>query len=264
MPFDATILLTTLIVTMGMFSLVWALHVRLKDAGIIDFYWGTGFAVIAVLCFALSGERSPYQIILLITTIAWALRLTAHIALRHKKSSAEDRRYARMRKNTGPSFWWISLFKIFLLQAIIMWLIATPQHFGLISAALPLSMTTKIIFFAGLSLFIIGFMIESIADWQLSQFKTIKKNHNKTCSQGLWSYSRHPNYFGEATLWWGFGLMGLALSGSVIALAGPALLNFLIIKVSGVVMLENHLAPEKAGYKEYISKTSRFFPRRPK
>lgn len=260
MSLETSILLTTLIVTLLMFALVWLLHIRQMDVGIIDIYWGPGFAVIALLSYILHGEHSPFGIILLITTMAWSLRLGTHLWLRHKKSTTEDRRYALMRKNAGPSFWWTNLFKIFFLQAIIMWLIATPQHLGLLYADTPLTFSAQLLFYAGIGLFIFGFLIESIADWQLRRFKSKQENRQRTMSEGLWAYSRHPNYFGEVVLWWGFALMGFALSNSLIAFAGPALLTFLILKVSGVTLLEKYLTSDKQGYSDYIKKTSAFFP----
>lgn len=256
-------MLITLIVTIALFTVAWAAHIPKNDAGIIDLFWGPGFAVIALICFALGDDHTLLHIILLLSTIAWSLRLGWYLTLRHNKSANEDRRYAKMRTKNGPSFWWVSFFKIFLLQAVLMWLIATPQHLGLLYFDTPISSFENFLFFVGFLAFIFGFLFETIADWQLSQFKNQKKNHNQTMSKGLWAYSRHPNYFGEVMLWWGFGLMALALSGSPLALAGPALLTFLILKVSGVSMLEKHLAPEKENYRDYIKNTSSFFPRRP-
>lgn len=253
-------LFITLFVTVVFFTIFWGVHVRIKDAGVIDLYWGPGFAVIALISVGLSDYHSPFQYTLLIATIIWAIRIGLHIGLRHHKSTMEDRRYAQMRNKAGDSFWWLSFFKIFLLQAVLMWLIATPQHLGLLYTNATLSPFARLAFYIGLALFLFGLIIETIADWQLSQFKNKQENLNKTMSDGLWAYSRHPNYFGEVVLWWGFGLMAYALSGSLIAFGGPALLTFLILKVSGVTMLENHLKPEKDGYADYIKSTSAFFP----
>lgn len=264
MTSEVTILLTTLTATMAVFSVIWAFHLYRNDAGVVDLYWGPGFATIAIIALVMSAELSVYKLILSMTTIAWATRLGLHMARRHHRSKTEDRRYAKMRERGGASFWWVSLFKIFLLQALLMWLIATPQHIGLIYGDAVETTISRITFILGAVLFTAGLTVETVADGQLIRFKQNPDNADKTLMRGLWHYSRHPNYFGEVVLWWGFGLMGFAVSGSLVSFAGPALLTFLILKVSGVTLLERHLKPEKEGYEEYIEKTSAFFPRSPR
>lgn len=256
-------LILTLFLTLGMFLLIWVLALKLKDMGIVDIYWGPGFAVIALTHFFLTPDLSIERWVFVITTMTWALRLGLHIGLRHHRSSGEDRRYARMRANGGPSFWWQSFFKIFLLQGALMWLIASPHHSGLIGAHEPPTGILSVIFWFGLIIFTIGFLVESVADMQLRVFKSESRNQGSTMRQGLWAYSRHPNYFGEAVLWWGFGLMGFALNPSLIAFIGPLVITFLLLKVSGVTMLESHIASEKDGYDDYIQTTSAFFPMPP-
>lgn len=259
-----TIPLITFLITLLAFVGFWLVQVKTKDAGVVDIYWGLGFAVIVFIYIALHPNTTPWQFIISIITMTWSLRLGFYMGLRHYKSDDEDRRYALMRRKNGKSFWWSSLFKVFLLQAVLMWIIASPQH-AAFAITKNLEQPTNIsVFLIGLSLFASGFIFETVADYQLFKFKADSKNNDRTMNQGLWAWSRHPNYFGEMVLWWGFGLCGFAISGAWWAFVGPALLTFLLLRVSGVTLLEQHLLPEKKGYESYIKNTSRFIPLPPK
>ena len=256
--------LFTFLITLLGFICFWLIQVKTKDAGVVDIYWGPGFAVIAIIYVAFHPNTTPWLWIISIITIAWSIILGVHMGVRHHKSEGEDRRYALMRRKNGKSFWWLSLFKVFLLQAILMWIIASPQH-AAFSITKNLEQPTNIsMFLIGLGLFVAGFTFETLADYQLMKFKADSKNDGKTMNQGLWAWSRHPNYFGEMVLWWGFGLCGFAISGAWWAFVGPGLLTFLLLRVSGVTLLEQHLLPEKEGYEAYMKNTSRFIPRPPK
>lgn len=258
---QTALLFVTFAATVFFFGCFWIVHIIKKDAGVADLYWGPGFAAIAILCIWLSHSVTPEKLILAYTTILWSVRLGWHMSRRHFSSDAEDRRYAAMRAKAGGAFWWRSLFTVFLLQAVLMWLIATPQHIGL-TQGVPLPDTAaRIAFYGGLLVFIAGFLFETVADLQLARFKAEPANAGKTMTEGLWAYSRHPNYFGETVLWWGFGLMAYALNNTPVAFAGPAILTFLILKVSGVALLERHLISQKEGYADYIRTTSAFIPR---
>lgn len=252
--------LLTFLITLFAFACFWLIQTRTKDAGVVDIYWGPGFAVIVLTYITIQATQTVWEVILTIITICWALRLGGHIGLRHLKSTGEDRRYATMRAKGGGSFWWKSLFKVFLLQAVLMWIIASPQH-AAFSITKNLDQQINISFFMlGLCLFTIGFTLETIADYQLFKFKADSRNNAKTMSQGLWAWSRHPNYFGEMVLWWGFGFCGFAISGVWWAFIGPAILTFLLLRVSGVTLLEKHLLPEKEDYEAYVKNTSAFIP----
>ncbi|MEP1443778.1 MAG: DUF1295 domain-containing protein [Hyphomicrobiales bacterium] len=259
-----TLLLLTFLVTLCAFSCIWLVQVKTKDAGIVDFYWGPGFAIIVFIYLLTQSNLTVWHSIFAIITATWALRLGLHMWLRHRKFDGEDRRYAAMRMKGGRNFWWVSWFKVFLLQAILMWIIASSHHVAFSITNNSTHETNISIFFIGLGLFVTGFALETIADYQLSQFKDESKNAGKTMNQGLWAWSRHPNYFGETVLWWGFGFCSFALSGVWWAFIGPALLTFLLLRVSGVTLLEKHLKPAKEGYEEYIKTTSAFIPLPPK
>ena len=172
----------------------------------------------------------------------------------------EDFRYRQFRKKYGENrYWWISFFQTFLLQGVLMWLISYlfSEHNTL--GRIPLG----ILDFAGIAFWIIGFTFEAGGDFQLALFKADPSNKGKVLDKGFWRYTRHPNYFGDSSVWWGYGLICLA-SGSYLPVLGSVLMTALIIKVSGVALLEKSLKEQKPQYKEYIEKTSAFIPWFPK
>ncbi len=156
-----------------------------------------------------------------------------------------------------PTFWWISLLKVFLLQAVLLWVVSSPLLLAQLEGPGSRLSATD---FIGITLFVIGFAIESIADRQLARFKADPANRGRILQTGLWARSRHPNYFGEAVLWWGFGLLAVP-TGGWLALVGPVLITFLLMKVSGVAMLDAALVDRRPGYADYIRSTPAFFPR---
>jgi steroid 5-alpha reductase family enzyme len=253
-------LLTTLLICVALFSLIWLIHVRMADASIVDYVWSPGFAVIALATALMAGAWGGHQILVIALVCLWAARLASHLIARHQRAGSEDPRYAAMRVDAGPNWWWQNLFIVFWLQAVLQWLIASPIHAALLfdrpDPAMPL-------FAAGVALFIFGFFIEAIADAQLARFKADPANAGGLMTTGLWSWSRHPNYFGEVVLWWGLGLAGFALSGQWWAFAGPALLMVLILKVSGVSMLDQRMA-SRPGFAAYAARTSAFVPMPPR
>ena len=254
----------TFLITVLAFFCFWLVQVKTKDAGVVDIFWGPGFAVIVFIYVALHPNTTLWNCIIAIITNIWAIRLGFHMGMRHHKSKSEDRRYALMRSNNETSFWWSSLYKVFLLQAVLMWIIASSQHaaFSITeNSGQPIILS---LFLFGLGLFVAGFTLETVADYQLSKFKSDSQNAGKTMNQGLWAWSRHPNYFGEMVIWWGFGFCGFAVSGAWWAFVGPALLTFLLLRVSGVTLMEKHLLPEKEGYEAYVKNTSALIPLPPK
>ena len=195
--------------------------------------------------------------LVLCLVMVWGIRLSLHIHLRNRKHG-EDVRYQKMRTSIGKNFWWVSLFSVFFLQGTLMWVISAPLIFILL---FPQSDQATLLDYLGITLWIVGFLFEAVADFQMSSFKREPGNKGKVCSRGLWNMSRHPNYFGEALLWWGFGVICLNTSVGYLALFSPALMTFLLLRVSGVAHLEKHLAKTKPGYAEYIKRVPAFFPR---
>jgi steroid 5-alpha reductase family enzyme len=245
----------------GCFVLLWLLSLVLGNAGIVDIFWGPGFVVAGVF-YLMNVQGEPTLRGLLVVGLAalWAARLALHVGLRNI-GAPEDFRYKKWREEAGPAFWWISLPKVFLLQAVLLWIVSSPLLLAQLKVA-GSTLTARDL--VGIGLFVIGFAIESIADRQLTRFKADPSNHGRILRTGLWSRSRHPNYFGEAVLWWGIGLLAVP-TGGWLALVGPALITFLLMKVSGVAMLDAALVDRRPGYADYIRSTPAFFPRlRPK
>lgn len=237
-------------------ALGWLLSVRLRDVSIVDGMWGPGFALVAVAGALLgSGDAARKTVVVVLVSI-WGLRLATHILARNR-GQAEDYRYRAMRQRQGPRFVWLSAFTVFGLQGVLLLWIALPL---LAATALPGSPPLGLLDLAGSGLFLLGFLCEAIGDAQLTRFKANPANRGKVCDVGLWRYSRHPNYFGDATLWWGFFLLACAVPGGWRTIASPVVMTVLLLKVSGVALLERGLISTKPGYADYIARTSAFVP----
>jgi steroid 5-alpha reductase family enzyme len=240
--------------------ILWIISVIIKNVSIVDVYWGVGFVVVCFFYFLATKGFEARKIVLLILVIIWGLRLSVYIAWRNH-GKGEDFRYRQFRKDYGEDrYWWISFFQTFLLQGILMWLISAPllgaQFY---SPGNKLGIADLI----GILLWIIGFIFETGGDIQLARFKADPANKDKVMNRGFWHYTCHPNYFGDAAVWCGYGLICLA-AGSYFPLLGSVLMIALIIKVSGVALLEKTMKETKPGYKEYTEKTSAFIPWFPK
>lgn len=252
-------MLAGLAAVLALFTALWLVSLLVRNSSIVDMWWGPGILLIG-LTYAVTanseGDRSSLVIVLL---ALWALRLAWHIGARNI-GHGEDFRYAKWRQERGASWWWFSYFKVFLLQAVIAWIISMPLYFA-ITAPTPAQLTAWDL--AGAILFAIGFLFEAIGDEQLRRFKKIAANKDRVLTTGLWRYTRHPNYFGDALLWWGFGLFGVA-TGGYPGLIGSAIMTFLLIRVSGVALLEQTLRETKPEYHGYIRRTSAFVPMPPR
>lgn len=249
------------LLVMAFFTLVWIASVVIKNASIVDIFWGLGFIVISCFYYYYFPGNSLRKDIILGLAILWGLRLSLHIAFRNW-GKGEDPRYTEFRQHYGANrYWWFSYFQVFLLQGFLLSIISLTLLEGMSNAAE--SSFPKTLEWMGLILWAIGFYFESVGDYQLVKFKANKKNEGKVMDKGLWKYTRHPNYFGEALLWWGYGLISLQY-GTLLALTGPVIMTFLLLKVSGVSMLERNLKKSKPEYADYIRKTSSFIPWLPK
>jgi len=252
--------LQALAVIMVMMTLLWIVSVIIRNVSIVDLFWGFGFVVAAWFYF-LNGEgNETRKLIVSILVSVWGLRLSAYITWRNY-GKGEDFRYRQFRKNYGENrYWWISFFQTFLLQGILMWLISAPllgaQNFG---GEKPVNVLDLL----GIFFWITGFVFEAGGDWQLKTFKADPVNKGKVLDTGFWRYTRHPNYFGDSSIWWGYGFFCLA-AGSWLPALGSLLMTLLIIKISGVAMLEKSLKEQKPQYRDYIEKTSAFIPWFPK
>jgi steroid 5-alpha reductase family enzyme len=257
---NISILLTAGAVIFGLMSLLWIVSLIIKNASIVDIFWGFGFVILAwVYFFLIKEEGLPRNYLIAVLATIWGLRLTLHILFRNW-GKAEDFRYQKWRKESGKIWWIKSFFQVFLLQGFLMWVISTP----LFAAQNPVGPATLgFLDVAGILLWLIGFFFEAAGDFQLSRFKSNPANKGKILQSGVWRFSRHPNYFGDAAQWWGFFLIALA-AGGWWTIYSPILMTLLLIKVSGVALLEKSLKDTKPGYREYIESTSAFIPWFPK
>lgn len=245
-------------VVIGTFMvLMWLLSIPLKNVSIVDIGWGLGFVAVTVLV-----ARGAVPLIEGLV-LAWGLRLAIYLAWRNI-GKPEDYRYAAMRQRFGPSFAWTSLLIVFGLQGVVMWIVSLPIQMAPVFFNPQPSTLLAVI---GTGVWLTGFLFESIGDWQLARFKRDPANHGKVMDRGLWKYTRHPNYFGDFMVWWGIWLVCVAISSfqdiwwTVIS---PLLMSFLLLKVSGVALLEKSLRQRSPEYESYIRRTSAFFPRPPR
>lgn len=245
-----------LIIIMIMMTTLWIISIIIRNVSIVDLFWGIGFVAVAVLYYLKSDGFLIRKILVLSLVTIWGLRLSFYLAWRNA-GKGEDFRYREFRRKYGANrYWWISFLQTFLFQGILMWLISAPllgsQYFG---AERP----PGIIDYAALFFWITGIIFEAGGDFQLAAFKSQPVNKGKILNTGLWRYTRHPNYFGDTSVWWGFGLFSIA-AGSWLPALGSILMTLLIIKVSGVSLLEKSLKGKNPQYREYIEKTSAFIP----
>ncbi|MDB2584724.1 DUF1295 domain-containing protein [Alphaproteobacteria bacterium] len=240
-----------------MLTLVWLVSVRMKDASIVDMFWGLGFSVIAAASLLVSENLSPIATATGLMVIAWGFRLFVHLGTRWKREGEEDYRYQKMRAHHGDKFWWRSALTVFLFQGILMWLVAMPVmaslYFGGITAVPMVAIIGLIIAFAGL-------IMETLADIQLTNFRAMAKP-GELLDSGWWSRTRHPNYFADAMFWWGIYIAAIAATPEAIwTIFAPIIMTYLLMNVSGAKMLERRLI-KKPGYAEYMARTNRFVPR---
>lgn len=254
MPFFQ-IYLHALLAIMTMMTLLWLTSIAIKNVSIVDLFWGFGFVVAAVVYFIETDGFEARKILLLIMVAIWGIRLSIYLAWRNL-GKGEDFRYQKFRKDYGEHrYWWISFFQTFLLQGMLMWLISAP----LLGGQFYPDNRLGIFDFIGVLFWIIGITFEAGGDFQLASFKANPLNKGKVLNTGFWHYTRHPNYFGDAAVWFGYGFICLS-AGSYFPILGSFLMTALIIKVSGVALLEKTLKETKPEYKEYIEKTSAFIP----
>jgi len=251
----------TLAVTAGVFLVLWIVSLRTRNASLVDIWWGPGFALIALLSFALTpeGALSRRQLVLILTTI-WGLRLGTHLLVRNTGKD-EDFRYAAMRKAWGHGFAMKSLTRVFLLQAALMWVVSFPAQAAMRSAT---PATLGFFDWLGILVWTFGLFFETVGDLQLARFKKDPANADRVMDRGLWRFTRHPNYFGDACAWWGLWLIAFAVPGGFWSIVGPITMTVLLTSVSGVPMLERKIGERRPGYDEYARRTSAFLPRPPR
>ena len=238
----------------------WLLSLALKNASIVDIVWGLGFVMVAwVVRVSTDQGDDARQWILVAMTSVWGLRLAIYLFVRNH-GGGEDFRYRAMRKKYGPRFGLISLATVFGLQGVLMFVVSLPVQLGQADD----TPAVGVIAIIGIALWLVGLFFETVGDAQLAAFKRNPDNKGKVMNTGLWRYTRHPNYFGDACVWWGIGLVAAETGAGAWGLIGSAVMTYLLRRVSGVPMLEYSLKKRREGYTEYIAQTSPFFPRPPK
>ena len=236
---------------------VWLASLLKRDVSIVDSLWPMMFLLAAVSYDLTLVDTGPRAALLLVLVGIWALRLFAYITWRNWGED-EDRRYQAIRANNEPNFELKSLFIVFMLQGVIAWIVSLPLIPAIGSPA-----AINALDYLGLGLWAVGMFFEAGGDYQLARFKSDPRNRGKVMDRGLWRYTRHPNYFGNACIWWGFGLIAVA-AGAWWALLSPVLMTFLLLKVSGVSLLEQDIGERRPAYADYIARTSAFIPLPPK
>ena len=255
--FDAGLWLHALLALLGLAAMGWVASVPLRNVSLVDSLWSLMFLLCAVLYTLGQRTLSVRAVLVLVLVALWSLRLAAYITWRNR-GHGEDRRYQAIRQRNEPGFTWKSLYLVFGLQAGLAWVISLP----LLAAAgsrTPLGILDAV----GALLWLVGIVFEAGGDLQLARFKRDPGNAGKVMDRGLWRYTRHPNYFGDFCLWWGFYAFALA-GGGWWSVVGPLLMCALLLKVSGVTLLESDIAERRPAYADYVRRTPVFFPGPPK
>jgi len=257
------LLSTNFVIVMACMLALWGLSLPLRNASIVDIFWGPGFAIVAVATLLLADGYAPRQWLLAAMTSVWGLRLGAYLAIRNI-GHGEDSRYAAWRRrveDAGGSFSRHSLLWVFGLQGLLILLVSLPVQVGQLA---PEPARLGLLAWAGLCAWTVGFLFEAIGDHQLRRFKSDPANRDKVLDTGLWRYTRHPNYFGNACLWWGIWITACDTPSAAWTAVGPLVMTFFLLRVSGVSLLESSLRQSKPGYAEYVRRTSAFLPLPPR
>ena len=237
----------------------WLVSLALHNASIVDITWGLGFVVVAWVVRLQGDTATDRQWLLVAMATIWGLRLAGYLFWRNH-GEPEDYRYRAMRKRYGDRFPIVSLATVFALQGVLMWIVSLPVQLGQV----PDSPDLGLIAVLGVVLWLVGLVFESAGDLQLARFKSDPANQGAVMDRGLWRYTRHPNYFGDACVWWGIAIVAAESGLGAWGLIGALVMNILLLRVSGVALLERSLRKRKPAYEAYAERTSAFVPRPPK
>ena len=238
----------------------WLLSLVLKNVTVVDSLWGLGFVMIAWATFFLTDGFLTRKLLIVFLVTLWGVRLSIYLTLRNW-GKGEDPRYGLWREKSGKHFWIASLFKVFLLQALFLWAISISIQYGMVSTTPEMITWLDML---GLILWGVGFIFEAVGDWQLAAFKSNPANKGKVMDQGLWAYTRHPNYFGECLMWWGIFLIAFSTPNSWWTILSPLTITAVLLKMTGIPLTEKTIVTHRPGYKEYIQRTNAYFPWFPK
>ncbi|HEY6533938.1 MAG TPA: DUF1295 domain-containing protein [Acidimicrobiales bacterium] len=258
---DWSILLWSALAVAAVMVIAWGVSLTLRDASIVDPVWPLGFVIVGWVA-GLTGRGDGLRVTVLIALVTvWGVRLSWHLFSRWQ-GQGEDFRYAAMRERHGDRFWLISLVTVFGTQGLLMWIVSLPLQLG--SGIDGRGSAWVVLLVVGVAVWALGFVFESVGDAQLAAFKADPASKGQVMDHGLWRYTRHPNYFGDACVWWGIFLVAAGAGGwAWIAVIGPVVMTVLLRRVSGVTLLEKGMAERRPGYVDYVRRTSPFVPRRP-
>jgi steroid 5-alpha reductase family enzyme len=249
----ASLWLSALPFLLALGLLAWLVATARRNVGLVDIFWSLFFLLAAFVYWEHSAPGSYRAMLVAAVVAVWGLRLAGYLALRNW-SAEEDRRYQAIRTRNEPGFAWKSLYLVFLLQATLAWLISAP-----LAAAIDSQAPLGALDLAGVVVACAGLLFETVADAQLASFKADPANSGRVLNRGLWRYSRHPNYFGEFCLWWGLYLLAAA-GGAAWTVFSPLIMTVLLLRVSGVTLLESDIATRRPAYRDYLTQTNAFFP----
>ncbi len=239
--------------TLALALLAWALATARRNAGVVDIFWSLFFLAAAAVYAVVADSLAGRAVLVLALVALWSLRLAGYLAARNW-GGPEDHRYRAIRARNEPGFAWKSLYLVFGLQAVLAWIISAPLAVAVLSGR-PAGLLDA----AGAALVVFGLAFEALADAQLARFKLDPRNAGRVMDRGLWRHTRHPNYFGEFCVWWGFWLVAVG-AGGWWTVFSPLLMSVLLLRVSGVALLEKDIGQRRPEYANYMLRTNAFFP----
>ncbi|MAT07015.1 MAG: hypothetical protein CL424_18430 [Acidimicrobiaceae bacterium] len=255
----STALLAAAVAVVVVMLATWLLSLPLRNASIVDITWGLGFVVVAWSVRLQGDTNTGRQWLLVALTTIWGLRLAGYLFWRNH-GEPEDYRYRAMRKRWGDRFPIISLLTVFTLQGVLMWIVSLPVQLGQVSD----TPDVGVLAYVGVALWVVGITFETVGDAQLARFKSDPANEGRVLDTGLWRYTRHPNYFGDCCVWWGIALVAAESGTGAWGIIGAVVMTVLLLRVSGVALLEKSLRKRKPDYQAYVERTSAFVPLPPK
>ncbi len=248
------VLIVSAVVAGGSFFLLWLLSLVMRDASIVDPFWGPAFAIIAWSAYAVADDPGARGLLVAVLVTVWGTRLGVHLAVRNL-GHGEDFRYQAFRRRWGSRFGLVSLATVFGLQAALAWIVSLPIQAAMADGGRPGWLAA-----IGMGVWCLGLFFETVGDLQLARFRRDPSSQGKVMDRGLWRFTRHPNYFGDFAVWWGHFLVAIAAWASVWTVIGPIVMSTLLLRVSGVTLLEKTLSKHRPGYAEYAARTNAFFP----
>jgi steroid 5-alpha reductase family enzyme len=244
-------------------AITFATALRLHRHNVIDTAWGLGFLV-ALLCADAVAVSSAHhggndrRVLITVLTAVWSLRLAAYMAVRGR-GEGEDPRYVAMLADAPGNRNLYALRKVYLIQGLAIWFVSLPLQVTAVGGG-----SIGVLGWIGAAVWLVGFVFEAGGDWQLNAFRKNPANKGTVLDSGLWRYTRHPNYFGDACQWWGFALIAFTHWPGILTIASPALMTWFLARKTGKPLLESRMATTRPGYAHYIERTSGFFPRPPR